>query len=49
MVRSIQVCVNTMPRRKVSNNLREAIVAARQYAEGYKAISKQFEVYSKED
>ncbi len=49
MHRSIQVCVNTIPRRKVSNNLREAIAAARQYGEGYKAISEQFEVYNKED
>ena len=37
---SIQVCVNTMPRRKdISNDLREAIVAAHQSGKGYKAIS----------
>ncbi|MEE6521276.1 hypothetical protein FKM82_019399 [Ascaphus truei] len=35
-----------MPRRKnISNDLREAIVAAHQSEKGYKAISKQFKVY----
>jgi len=29
--------------------LREAIAAARQYGDGYKVISVQFEVYNKED
>jgi len=38
---SIQVCVNTMPRRKdISNDLREATVAARQSGKGYEVISK---------
>ncbi|MEE6522209.1 hypothetical protein FKM82_020645 [Ascaphus truei] len=35
-----------MPRRKdISNDLREAIVAAHQSGKGYKAISKQFKVH----
>ena len=43
---SIQVCVNTMPRRKdISNDPREAIVAAHQSGKGYKAISKLFRVH----
>ena len=41
--RGIQVCVNTLPRRKdISNDIREAIVFARQCGMGYKANSKQF-------
>jgi len=37
---SIQVCVNTVPRRKdISNDLKEAIVAAHQSGKGYKAFS----------
>ncbi len=38
MHRSIQVCVNTMPRRKVSNNLREAIAATRCHESGYHSL-----------
>ena len=46
LVRSIQVCVNTTPRRKdISNDLREATVAAHQSGKGYKAISKLFGVH----
>ena len=46
LVWSIQVCVNTMPRRKdISNDLREAIVAAHQFGKGYKDISKFFGVH----
>ena len=45
LVWSIQVCVNTMPRRKdISNDLREAIVAAHRSEKGYKDISKLFRV-----
>ena len=41
-----QLCVNTMLRRKdISNNFREATVAAPQPGKGYKAISKQFGVH----
>ena len=37
------MCVNTMPRRKdISNDLREAIVAAHQSGKGYKVISELF-------
>ena len=46
LVWSIQVCVNTMPRRKdISNNLREETVAAHQSGKGYKTISKLFGVH----
>ena len=35
------MCVNTMPRREdISNDLREAVVAAHQSVKGYKAINK---------
>jgi len=38
------VCVNTKPKRKdISNNFREAIVAAKEFRKGYKAIFKLFE------
>ena len=41
----MQVCVNTMPRRKdISIDLRETIVAAHQSEKGYEAISKLFGV-----
>ena len=40
---SIQVCINNMLMRKdISNDLREAIVAAHQSGKGYMVISKQF-------
>ena len=40
---SIQVCAHTMPRRKdISNDIKEATVAALQYGNGNKAMSKQF-------
>jgi len=42
MVSNIQVCVNTMPRRKdISNDLRETAVAAHQSGKGCDAISIQ--------
>ena len=41
------MCDITMPKRKdISNDLREAIVAAHQSGKGYKAISKLFGVPS---
>ena len=40
---NIQVCVNTMPRRKnISKDVREAFVAAHQSDKGYKAMSILF-------
>ena len=40
------MCVNTKSRRKdISNDRREAIVAAHQLREGYEAISKPFGVH----
>jgi len=39
-----------MPRRKdINNDVREAIVAARQSGKGYKAIYKQYGVYRSTD
>lgn len=46
MVWSIQVCINTVPRRKgISNDLKEVTVATHQCGQGYKAISKQYRVH----
>jgi len=43
---AFQVFANTMPRKKdISNDLREAVVAACKSGKGYKAISKQFGVH----
>jgi len=45
-IKGIQVCFNTMPRRKdISNDLGEAIVAAHRSGKGYKIISKLFGVH----
>ena len=42
------MCVNTMPRRKdISNDLREADVAALQSGQVYKSISKLFDVITR--
>ena len=46
LVRSIQVCVNTMRwRNDNSNDLREPTVAAHQSGNGYKVIFKLFAIY----
>lgn len=45
----IQLCVNTMPRRRdIGSNLR-AFVATQQSGSSYEAIFKQFEFYSEKD
>lgn len=45
LVWNIQVCPNTMLRRKdINNYLRETFIAAYQSLKGYKAIFKQIEV-----
>lgn len=45
----IQLCVNTMPRRRdIGTNLR-AFVATQQSGSSYKAIFKQFEFYNEKD